>query len=627
MCGICGYTGCVDQHVLREMTATLAHRGPDDSGTQLFDTVGLGHVRLSIIDLSPAGHQPMSNEDGAVWISYNGEVYDHDALREALEGRGHVFRSTSDTEVIVHLYEQYGMDFLERLRGFFGLAIWDVKERKLILARDRLGIKPLFWTDLPGGNIAFSSEIKGLLRHPGVSRTLDHQALVDYLAYLYVPAPRTMFSGINKLAPGHVLVWQDGKTTVREYWDVPMDAPPQSTRRSTQSLLEELDGLLDDAIRLRMRSDVPFGAFLSGGLDSSTIVAFMSRHATRPVRTFAVVFDKSGRQYDERSYADMVAKRFRTEHHEISVSADVVDLLPKIVSHFDEPFGNPTALLAYMLCRETRKHVTVVLGGDGGDEVFGGYPRYRGALLAHYAAVALPSLLRRQVLPRMARLISEDTSGKHAPRRLREFLRGLSLDPEDMYFSWVGYWNHAEQDALFARHEGARHDGKQFMDALFRRVRAVPFNNRLPYVDLKSFLPYNVLAYGDRMSMAHALEMRVPLIDHKLVEFMARLPFRLKVRLTTDKFLLRKLMARELPAAVLKRPKLGFNPPMGVWINEDLAPLIADYLSPERLKRRGLFDAEAVETMLGEHAAGKRDWTWRIWALLVLECWMRSYLD
>ena len=627
MCGICGYTGRVDELVLRRMTATLRHRGPDDSGTQVFDTVGLGHVRLSIIDLSPAGHQPMSNEDGTVWISYNGEVYGHDDLRKTLEERGHVFRSTSDTEVIVHLYEQHGMAFLEHLRGFFALAIWDVNERKLILARDRLGIKPLFWTNLSGGNVAFSSEIKGLLRHPDVSRTLDRRGLTEYLTYLYVPAPRTMFSGLNKLAPGHVLVWQDGKTTIREYWDIPMDASHPPARCSTESLLEELEQLLDDAVRLRMRSDVPFGAFLSGGLDSSTIVAFMSRHATRPVRTFAVVFDKTGRQYDERTYADMVAKRFHTEHHEISISANVVDLLPKTVSHFDEPFGNPTALLAYMLCQETRKHVTVVLGGDGGDEVFGGYPRYRGALLARYATAMLPSLLRRQVLPWMARLISEDTSGKHAARRLREFLRGLSMTPQDMYYSWVGYWNRAEQSALFAHHDETRHDGKQFMDGLFERVRAVAFNNRLPYVDLKSFLPYNVLAYGDRMSMAHALEMRVPLIDHKVVEFMARLPFRLKVRLTTDKFLLRKLMARELPATVLKRPKLGFNPPMGVWINEDLAPLIGDYLSPERLKQRDLFDVEAVQTMLNEHASQKRDWTWRIWALLILECWMRNYLD
>lgn len=627
MCGICGYTGSINEQILGAMTATLRHRGPDDQGTKIFDNVGLGHTRLSIIDLTPAGHQPLANQDGTIWISYNGEVYGHDEIRTALEKSGHAFRSTSDTEVIVHLYEEYGMGFLDHLRGFFALAIWDTKQQKLILVRDRLGIKPLYWTELPGGHVAFASEIKALLHHPSVRNDLDHQALSDYLAYLYIPPPRTIFKDIHKLSPGHVLVWKNGRTHVEEYWDIPINNVAASKLLGENEFLEELERLLDEAIRLRMRSDVPLGAFLSGGLDSSTIVAFMSRHSSRPVRTFSVVFDQSGRLYDERRYAKMVARRYKTEHHEIHVTADVVDLLPRIVRHFDEPFGNPTALLAYVLSQETRKHVAVVLAGDGGDEVFGGYPRYRGALVGGYAVAMLPYPIRRWLLPWIASLISENTFGNHRGRRVRKFLNGLSLSPQDMYFSWISYWNQYEQRQLLINGGQQHLDSKRFLDDLFSRVGHLSFLNRLSYVDLKSFLPYNVLEYGDKMSMAHALEMRVPLIDHKVIEFMATLPFELKVRMRTDKFLLRRLMSGRLPKPVLRRPKLGFNPPMGVWINQDLAPLIADYLSPKQLRQRGLFNVEVVQTMLAQHASGYRDMTWRIYALLVLEAWMRNYLD
>lgn len=624
MCGICGYTGCIEADVLEGMKETLSHRGPDDFGIKAFGEAGLGHTRLSILDLSKAGRQPMSNEDESIWIAYNGEVYGHDELREALEEKGHRFRSSTDTEVIVHLYEEHGMKFLDHLRGFFALAIWDVARKKLILARDRLGIKPLYWTRLPGGGIAFASEIKALLRHPDVRRELDEHALQNYLTYLYVPPPGTMFKGIHKLAPGHVLTWQEGRAREEEYWDVPVR---REDRADVRELEEELGRLLDEAVRLRMRSDVPLGAFLSGGLDSTAIVACMSRHSSRPVRTFTVVFDQSGRRYDEREYARMVAERFGTEHTEIAVTADVVELLPKIVRHFDEPFGNPTALLAYVLSGETRKHVTVVLGGDGGDEVFGGYPRYRGGLMASRAAAWLPGVVRRRLLPAVAGRLSDDTSGDHRARRIREFLSGLSLAPEKMYFSWINYWNRDELNRLLARGSSNGFDGEAFIESLFRRAEAVSFLDRLPYVDLKSFLPCNVLEYGDKMSMAHGLEMRVPLIDHRIVEFMAGLPFSLKVGMRKDKVLLRRLLKGKVPAPVLKRSKMGFNPPMGVWINRDLQPLVQDYLSPRQLKRRGLFDPNAVDEMLKVHGAGRRDMTWKIYALLILECWMRSYLD
>ncbi len=624
MCGIVGQIGPrpVD---LGPALEAIRHRGPDDRGVyggRAGDgTVGLGFVRLAILDLSPSGHQPMTNEDESVWMVFNGEIYNYRALREELAALGHRFHSTSDSETVLHGYEQWGDGVLHRLRGMFALALWDARRERLLAARDRLGIKPFFWSD-HGGRLLFGSEMKALLAL-GVPREMDADALAGYLRYLYVPRPRTIFSAIRSLEPGHQLTWQAGRTDVRRYWDL---GRPAETRH-VPTVVEELRALLDDVVKLHLASDVPLGAFLSGGVDSSTLVALMARHSSAPVRTFCMTFGEGEGLYDEREFARTVAARFGTIHTEIPVKPDLVELLPQVVRHFDEPFGNPTALLVYLLSKETRKHVTVALAGDGGDEVFLGYPRYQGARLAqHYRLVPPP--VRRWLGRALAPLIRESTRGRHSLRRAREFISSGGAALEDMYEDWIGYYTPAEIRLLLAADRRAPSDGgtePSPVSRLFAASPAAEFLDRVTYVDLKSFLPNNLLHYTDRMSMAHALEVRVPFCDHRLVELMAAVSFSQKMRRLSPKYLLKQAVADLLPAETLGRKKLGFNPPMGIWLNRDLAALLDEHLDPARLRREGTFDAGFVRRMVSEHRAGRRDFSLHLWALLVFQTWLSIY--
>jgi asparagine synthase (glutamine-hydrolysing) len=611
------------------MAELLRHRGPDEGGECVLDADGgasavLAHRRLSIIDI-PGGHQPQTNEDGTVHVVFNGEIYNFAELTRELEARGHRFATRSDTEVLVHLYEEHGDELVHRLRGMFAFALWDSRRRRVLLARDRLGVKPLYWARPEGDgapSLAWASELKSLLRVPGVSRELDPESLASYLTYLYVPHPRTIVRGASKLPPGHLLTWERGEIDVRSYWR--LDAEPVEPSADEA---ERVWGLVEDAVGARLVADVPVGSFLSGGIDSSSIVAAAAARGARP-DTFTVVFPRpEERLYDERDDARAVASAFGTRHHELEAVADAESLLPEIVRHFDEPFGNPTSLLVYELSRLTRAHVKVALAGDGADELFAGYPRFRGLTAAQwYRRVPTPV---RSLAAAGARMLPESTRGRHALRRAREFALAPLDTLEGAYLSWITYFDAAGRRALLAPAlaERLRESAppERFLLDLFDRAPAEDLVNRLSFVELQSFLPCNVLEYGDRMSMAHGLEVRCPFTDHHLVEHVLGLPGSAKLQRGRTKAVLRDAVSPRLPARPVAKRKIGFNPPMGLWLNRELAPLVDSHLGREQIEARGLFRPAEVERLVGELRTGRRDVSLHVWALIVLEQWCREY--
>jgi asparagine synthase (glutamine-hydrolysing) len=629
MCGIVGWVGrgsaapAGKEPDLDRAIASLRHRGPDAQRGWRAEAGGrrvlLGQTRLAILDLSEAGAQPMVDRSGRVVIVFNGEIYYHRALREELEGAGVVFRSTSDTEVLLEGYLRWGRDVLPRLRGMFAFAVWDGREESLWLVRDRLGIKPLFVAPVPGG-LAFASEIKALFAL-GLERRLARGAIDRFLTYLYVPGPETAFEGVQEVLPAHALVVdRHGEVRETRYWDVP---EVSSARVDPRALAREVRSELETVMSQHAVADVPVGAFLSGGLDSSTIVGLMQRRSSTPLRTFCMTFGEGAQLYDERTYAREVAAWFGTEHTEIAVEPKLVELLPRMFAHFDQPFGNPTALLSYELSRLTREHVTVALAGDGGDELFLGYPRYAGVALAS-AMRWIPETLRRSVADVVAPRIRESVSGAHAYRRAREFLDTTTLSLEQRYQRWVGYFEAGERRALVRPEHLAVRPPEAFLADLFASRQGGSDAERASYVDLRSFLPNNILAYGDRMSMAHGLELRVPYCDHVLVERVARIPASVRMPHLSMKKLLRDAVRDLLPPRILRRPKLGFNPPIGIWITRDLASLVDRYLSDEAVRRAGVLQPAAVAALLGELREGRRDVSLKVWALLVTQAWLEE---
>jgi asparagine synthase (glutamine-hydrolysing) len=615
MCGIAGSTSA-DRSVLEEMMIALRHRGPDGDGAWQDSASGTGliHTRLAIIDLSPGGAQPRLSEDGRFAITYNGEIFNYRALRGELEVAGERFRSESDTEVLLRLLQREGAAGLERVVGMFAFALWDRERRELLLGRDRLGIKPLVYARLPDGGLAFASEIAALRRHPGIDLSIDRDALSEYLACLYVPAPRTLHRGIRKLPPGHVLRWRAGQVVeVRPYWRPQFAGTRQP---SLDEAVEELMPLVRRAVADCMVADVPVGCFLSGGIDSSIIAALMAetlREQGGPaLRSFTMVFDEPS--YDEREPARIVAQAIGSIHLELPASARLASLAERMVDRFGEPFGNPTALLIDDLSRQAREHVTVALVGDGGDEVFAGYPRYRGGLLAQRYR-RLPSWLRRDVAVPLAAFIPESTRGFHGLRRAREFLSGANLPDDEMYASWVEYFTPEERRDLLDLDASPASP----IATLYRQAASQQPLDAMQQTDLCSFLPGNLLAYGDAMSMAHALELRLPLVDHRLVAAVGRLTPSLRFA-HGQKTLLKAIAAKLLPREIVERPKRGFNPPMGIWLRRDLAPLVAERLRPGRLAPLGIA-WRPVERLLVEHRRGLRDHALKIWALLVLDLW------
>jgi asparagine synthase (glutamine-hydrolysing) len=623
MCGLVGQIGATPPE-LGEATRALAHRGPDDEGVQRFragDLHGaLGFRRLAILDLSPGGHQPMSNEDGSLWLVFNGEIYNAPTLRRTLTAAGHTFRGRSDTECILHGYELWGDDVLNALRGMFAIALWDARRERLLLARDPIGVKPLYYRE-DGPGISFASEMKGLFAL-GAPRELDPASLAEYLRYLYVPAPATIYAGIRQLPPGHRLVWEKGATRTERYFDL---ARVEVVPRPERVLRAELRAHLEDSVRLHLASDVPLGGFLSGGYDSSSVVALMAQASSRPVKTFTLVFGE--RAYNESGYAQAVSEKWHTEHTEIRVQPNLLETLPAILQGFDEPFGNPTAMLMYLLSRETRRQVTVALSGEGGDEMFLGYPRYQGAWLAARMD-RIPIGLRRAAAHSIAPHIVDSTSGRHVFRRLREFLEAATLPAEEAYRNWVAYRTADEALGLLspelaaAARSAARRD---FLEACFDQAPKTDVVGRAAYVDIQSFLPHNVLAYSDRMSMAHALEVRVPFCDRLVAEFVASIPAEQRMAPGRLKRLFRAAVADLLPPVVRHRiEKVGLNPPLGVWMQKDLRHLLDEYLSPEAIRAGGLLDVDEVSNLVATHQHGGRDLSLQIWALVVLQAWHRS---
>jgi len=582
--------------------------------------VALGFRRLAIIDLE-GGNQPVGNASGTVQVTLNGEIYNYRELRRSLEADGHIFRTTGDAEVIPHLYEEKGADLVHDLRGMFAFALWDGTRRELVLARDRAGEKPLYYTEeLPGGGFGFASEMKALLA-AGVSREPNVPALMEYLYHLYIPAPRSGFAAIKKLPPGHLLRLRDGEVTVERYWK-------PSFRVAQRSDDDHVSGLREavlNAVESRLVADVPVGAFLSGGIDSASVVAGMRGAETGPVHTFTITFE-GFEHYDETEQARATARHFGTDHHELRVELGGPQTLPSIVDGFDEPFGNATAVLTHSLAAATREHVKVVLTGDGADELFFGYPRYRGLALAErYGALPLGPI--RRLLAAGARALPESTTGRHSLRRAREFLSAGGMSPRDAYLSWIGYFTPGllERLVLPGLCDEAEHATRFLSDLIGANGRLDL--NEISRVELDSFLPYNVLEYADKMSMAHGLELRAPFVDHHLVEYVSTMPADLKLRNGTAKWALREALGNDLPEAVLRRPKRGLNPPLGAWLAGPAAPLVSELLSKDRIRRRGLFRPEAVDQLVQEQRRGRRDRSLHIWALLVLELWFQRRVD
>lgn len=614
MCGIAGAT-LTDAASLRLVADHLKHRGPDGSGCWIENGVGLAHTRLAIIDLSDGGRQPMLSPCGRWAITYNGEIYNYRELRAELEGEGLRFSSSSDTEVLLSLLSRHGVAGLKRVVGMFAFGLWDRERGELTLGRDRLGIKPLVYATLTNGGLAFSSEISALRAHPHLSdSSVDRDGISQYLACLYVPAPRTVWRGISKLPPGHVLRWRDGRIALERWWQPRFGG---GRMLHVDEAVEELVPLLRQAVAHHMVSDVPVGCFLSGGIDSSVIAALMADEARRshapPPRTFTMTFDTPA--YDEREAAAAIAATIGTEHTELPATPfAVMEQLPAMLRAFGEPFGNPTALLIDSLSARARAHVKVALVGDGGDEVFAGYPRYAGGLLAQRYR-RLPVWIRQNALAPLARVIPESTTGKHVLRRAREFLAGAGLPDAEMYAGWVEYFTPAERAELL----DLPTPPSRPIAELYREVDSVDPLDAMQETDLLSFLPGNLLAYGDAMSMAHALELRLPLLDHRLVEAVAGLSSALRFG-QGPKTLLRAVAERLLPRNLVRRPKRGFNPPMGSWLNNELAPVVAERLNSARLREIGLA-VRPVARLIDDHRRGWRDNSLKIWSLLVLEAW------
>lgn len=615
VCGICGIAhlgGCVERDLLDAMCTSLLHRGPDDHGLHVEGPIGLGATRLSIIDLE-GGHQPLCNEDGSIWAVQNGEIYNYQELRADLLRRGHRLATHSDTEVLAHLYEEYGDDFVRHLHGMFAFAIWDAPRRRLLLARDRLGVKPLFYT-VHAGRLLWGSEIKAILA-AGVPRRVDPAALHDYLSFDYVPGPRTMFADISKLPAGHLLTW-DGDLHVRRYWDVP--GKQREVGRDEAALRAHLRGLLDDAVRENMVSDVPVGAFLSGGLDSSIVVALMSRLTSEPVRTFSVGFRE--RSYNELPYARMVAERYGTDHHEVIVEPQIEDVIHEIVDHFDEPFADSSAVATYYVAQVAREHVKVALSGDGGDEVFGGYTIYQADRLAHLYR-RLPHALAEGVIPAVVRRLPVSEGKMSLDLKARRFVERARLDPITAHASWRVIFTDAMKERLYADGAAARHDSLDLLRGYFDGYAENDLLNRFLYVDTKVSLVDDMLAKVDRMSMANSLEVRVPLLDHRLVEWMSQVPSDYKVRRLDLKYLFKEVARDLLPREVVDRRKAGFHVPIPGWIKQELRPLIAEQLGPATVARQGIFDPGYVSQLLEAHASGRENYSRNIWGLLIFSLW------
>lgn len=624
MCGICGIVGSSDRDAIERMTATLAHRGPDDSGVAHFPEVALdlGHRRLSIIDLSPRGHQPMAGKGGHLSITYNGEIYNYRELKKSLDPERHRFESETDTEVILHLYEERGTEAFSLLNGMFAFALYDAERGCLFLVRDQIGIKPLYYVET-NGRLIFGSEIKAILASDQYTAEIDWQSASDFFSFLYVPAPQTIFRDIRQLPPAHWLEYDLRSrrlVRVEKYWRVKGEVSTDE-----RALAVELRELMTDAVEKQMISDVPLGAFLSGGIDSNVIVGLMAERSSHPVQTFTVLFDDPGMDYyDERREARRISEKFATKHSEMTIDLSHPEEMLDLVEYFDQPFGNTTLYLTYLLSKETRRSVTVALSGAGGDELFGGYPRYRAVQAARWLRL-VPRMAARAGLSLMS-LWSDDFADRRA-HRIRALLDGIDPDPARQYLRWVYYLDQDRKSQLLAHSNGSLLPSHR---VLADHLASIPSEwddgNRYSFLDVETFLPDNLLEYSDKMSMASSLELRVPYLDPRVVELAFRIPFAFKLRGGTSKRIMRRAFADLIPPENLGIPKKGFNVPLGAWMRTKLDCYFDERMPRSYIEREGIFSYEYILGLREEHKRGRRDNAYELFAVLIFDTWYRKYM-
>jgi len=612
----------VDQALLGRMCAAIRHRGPDEDGFYINSGVGLGMRRLSIIDLK-SGQQPIHNQDRTAWIVFNGEIYNYRELRDKLEKLGHTFYTNSDTEAIVHAYDQYGADCPKHLRGMFAFAIWDERTEELFLARDRVGKKPLLYAQV-NGQFVFGSEFTALLPHPGLSKDIDFEAIDHYLSFMCVPAPLTAYRSIRKLEPGHSLRYRKGELKIERYWQ------PDFSRKlniSEQEAGEQTIKILRDAVRVRLMSEVPLGAFLSGGIDSSAVVALMAEESSQPVKTFSIGFEEQ--DFSELHHARRVAEHVGADHHEFIVRPDALEVLPILVEHYGEPYADSSAIPTYYVARETRKHVTVALNGDGGDESFAGYERYAAMRLAERYH-RIPAVLRESVVRQTIELMPSSETRRGRIRDLKRFVQSASLPGVERYLRWVSVFDsETKQDLLtedFKRQtQGVRAAG--LLEPWFARANGSGIVDAVLLTDIMTYLPNDLLVKVDIATMANSLEARSPFLDHHVMEFAASLPVKFKLRGLTTKYLLKRILTKLLPAENLDRRKMGFGVPIGHWFRGQLQPFLRETILAEKSLKRGLFRPEVVSRMVELHTRGERDYSHQLWTLLMLELWFQRFID
>jgi len=627
MCGICGF---VDGRgldpgaptLLKKMTDVIIHRGPDDEGFYVDGQAALGMRRLSIIDLT-TGHQPIHNEDKTVWLVFNGEIYNFPEIKKDLLARGHKFYTNSDTETIVHLYEDRGEAFVHALNGMFAAALWDTKRRRFILARDRMGVKPLHYRQ-DGSRLYFASEIKSLLEAP-LPREIDLESMARFFTFEYVPAPRSIFQDVRKLLPGHRLVFEDGRAKIEPYWDVHY-AATKIKPKPDADYIDEIGARLKESVRRRLISDVPLGVFLSGGIDSSAVTALMSEIAGSGIKTFSIGFKE--KSFDELDFARIVADQFGTDHHEFIVTpAEVSGLVPTLTGFLDEPLADASIIPTYVISKLARQYVTVALAGDGGDELFGGYDTYKAYKAARWYR-KVPGFIRRglirpiiQALPASAKRLSFEFKAK-------KFISGVEYPPEISNLIWWGAYSPETRDRLFAAGTKAGLSEDPFAPIAFHlaNTQAADPLDRIAYLDLKLNLQDDLLPKVDRMSMAASLEIRAPFLDYTFVEYAATIPSLLKLKGFQSKFILKKALASRLPAEILTKKKIGFDIPLGAWMRGDLKNFVLETLAPERLQRHGYFDDRFIRGILKEHFAGSHNHRQLLWPLIIFQNWYDRYL-
>ena len=631
MCGIAGIydkTNAPSPSLVDEMVDRLEHRGPDERGVYLGSPLSFGMRRLSIIDLS-SGTQPIWNEDRSIVIVFNGEIYNFHELRKRLLDLGHKFSTNSDTETVIHLYEEYGESCVDHLQGMFAFAIWEVEKEKLFIARDRFGIKPLFyhWNN---DQLYFSSEIKSLFCAPNVSPSVDLQAINNFFTFLYVPADMSPFAGIKKLLPGHCLSLEKGNLEIKRYYQLP---PVDESQFSATNITEAVDSFFETAqkiIKGHLISDVPLGAFLSGGIDSSLIVGIMSKLIDRPVDTFSIGYDSAGASFDERYYAKKVADLFGCNHRELVVTPDLVTKrLPELLNRLDEPYGDASVIPNYLLSEFAREHVTVALSGLGGDEICGGYERYLAATLTERFPL-LSLLLANPISKSLANAIPDSRKGAHLPERLKRLTRDAALPFEQRYYQFIAKFNEDTKERLLKKSfldlVNTNHSSELF-SSYWERTNGFSELRRVLHIDLDTYLVDDLLALSDRTTMAHSLEMRVPFVDHKMVEYFWHIPDNLKIRGMNKKFLLKKAAERLLPKEIIYRKKTGFSVPLSVWFRDSLKPYLSDMLSEDTLKRQNFFDVKYVQTLMDEHFKAKRNHDEKLFALLSFTVWHDSFFN